>query len=354
MLCMFDVEFDVLEGLEPYALEEIRERLGRRCSLLTLLPGRLRTRYSGELRSLLQLRSVLAAYLVVTFDVPRPRALLGHQHFTRLVKALEMVRSLSRPDQYRTLRLSAAGEDSSVLTRLKETIAQATGLAVAPDEGDLLIRLRRTVSKDGWEVLVRLSPRPLATREWRVCNRPGSLNATLASVMMRLTLPSASDRVLNLACGSGTLLIERLFLAPARLAIGCDLDSEALRCAQRNLDAAGFARAVRLERWDATALPLETSSVDVVCADLPFGQLIGSHRTNETLYPQLIAEAARVAAPDARMCLLTHEVRLIERVFAQYADVWALINVVRVRTGGMTPRVYLAQRTTAPAFDRIS
>jgi hypothetical protein len=49
------------------------------------------------------------------------------------------------------------------------------------------------------------------------------------------------------------------------------------------------------------------------------------------------------------MCLLTHEVRLIERVFEQYAGVWTLTNVVRVRTGGMTPRVYLAQRATAPA-----
>ena len=348
-LLMFDIECDVLEGLEMYALDEIRERFGRLCSSITLHPGKVRMQYGGDLRSLLRLRSVLAAYLVVTYDVPRPRALLGHQHFTRLIRTLEMVRSLSRPERYHTLRLSAAGEDSSVLTRLKETLARHTGLTVTPDDGDLLIRLRRTALNDGWEALVRLSPRPLATREWRVCNWPGSLNATLASVMMRLTRPSASDRILNLACGSGTLLIERLFLAPARVAIGCDVDLAALQCAQRNLEAAGFAKVVRLEQWDATLLPLETGSVDVVCADLPFGQLIGSHLGNEALYPRLIAEASRVAAPGARMCLLTHEVRLIERVFEQYAGVWTLTNVVRVRTGGMTPRVYLAQRATAPA-----
>jgi 23S rRNA G2445 N2-methylase RlmL len=346
---MFDIECDVLEGLETYAHDEIRKRFRRRCSSMTLHPARIRMLYTGELRSLLRLRSVLAAYLVATYDVSRPRALLGHQHFTRLLRTLDMVRSLGRPEQYRTMRLSAAGEDSSVLTRLKETLAHHTGLTVAPDEGDLLIRLRRATSNDGWEVLVRLSPRPLATREWRVCNWPGSLNATLASVMMQMTQPAATDRVLNLACGSATLLIERLFLAPARWAIGCDLDPEALRCAQRNLEAAGFAKAARLEQWDATSLSLESGSVDVLCADLPFGQLIGSHRDNEALYPRLITEAARVAAPGARMCLLTHEVRLIERVFAQYAGFWTLTNVVRVRTGGMTPRVYLAQRTTAPA-----
>ncbi|MFQ3633820.1 methyltransferase domain-containing protein [Roseiflexus sp.] len=347
---MFDIECDVLEGLETYALDEMRERFGRLCLSVTLRPGRIRTLYAGELRSLLRLRSVLAVYLVATYDVPRPRAFLGHQHLTRLLRTLEMVRSLERPDQYRTMRLSAAGEDSSVLTRLKETLAHHTGLIVASDEGDLLIRLRRAASNNGWEVLVRLSPRPLATRAWRVCNWPGSLNATLASVMMRMTQPAATDRVLNLASGSGTLLIERLLLAPARLAIGCDLDREALQCAQRNLEAAGLAKVTRLEQWDATSLPLETGSVDVLCADLPFGQLIGSHQGNEMLYPALIAESARVAAPGARMCLLTHEVRLIERVFEQHADAWTLTNVVRVRTGGMTPRVYLALRTTAPVL----
>ncbi|MGQ9550460.1 MAG: methyltransferase domain-containing protein [Roseiflexus sp.] len=345
---MFDVEFDVLEGLEPFALQEIRECCGRACTAVTQAPGRIRVRYTGDLRSLFRLRSVIAAYLVVTYDVPRPRALLGHQHLTRLLDMLQLVRSLSPPEHYHTLRLSAAGADSSVMIRLKETLAFHTGLAPAHDEGDLLIRIRRAASNGGWEVLVRLSPRPLATRTWRVCNWPGSLNATLASVMMRLTDPTASDRVLNLACGSATLLIERLFLAPARLVIGCDPDHQARRCAQRNLEAAGFASVVRIEPWDATSLPIETGSIDVLCADLPFGQLIGSHQSNEVLYPRLIAEAARVAAPAARMCLLTHEVRLIERIFTHYTDVWTPVEIVKVRTGGMMPRVYLMQRTSLP------
>ncbi len=345
---MFDVEFDVLEGLEPYALDELRTCCGRACTPVALHPGRIRVRYAADLRALLRLRSVVAAYLIVTYDVPRPRALLGHQHLTRLLATLDLVRSLTNPTHYHTLRLSAAGSDSAILTRLKETLASHTGLAPAHDEGDLLIRLRRATASNGWEVLVRLSPRPLATRAWRVCNRPGALNATLAAVMMRLTRPTAADRMLNLACGSGTLLIERLFLAPTRLAIGCDPDQQALQCARRNLEAAGFAPVVRLEPWDATSLPLDTGSIDVLCADLPFGQLIGSHRENEALYPCLIAEAARVAAPDARMCLLTHEVRLIERVFAGCADVWTPVEIVKVRTGGMTPRIYLMRRTSSP------
>ncbi len=134
---------------------------------------------------------------------------------------------------------------------------------------------------------------PAGQRAWRVCNRPSAPNATLAHAMVRLSEPQPSDTILNLACGSGTLLAERLALAPASSTIGCDIDPAALDCARQNLAAAGFDRQVRLELWDATRLPLADRSVDVICADLPFGQLSGSHTNNTALYPQIFAEATR-------------------------------------------------------------
>jgi 23S rRNA G2445 N2-methylase RlmL len=218
---------------------------------------------------------------------------------------------------------------------------------VAADEGDLLIRLRRARHAEGWETLVRLTPRPLATRAWRVCNLPGALNASLAYAMVVLTEPAPDDLVLNLACGSGTLLIERLLAGRARQAIGCDTDAAALACARENLRAAGLERAARLESWDAGATPLPDASVGMICADLPFGQLVGSHRENQEFYPRVFAEAARVARPGARMVLLTHEVRLLERVAERYARQWSLLEVLRVRSGGMTPAVALFRRTDA-------
>ncbi|HET9224300.1 MAG TPA: methyltransferase domain-containing protein, partial [Roseiflexaceae bacterium] len=206
------------------------------------------------------------------------------------------------------------------------------------------LRLRRSPDGAGWEALTRMSPRPLATRAWRVCNRPGALNATLAHAMMRLSEPSADDVVVNMACGSATLLVERLALGPAHSLLGCDVDQPALECAQANLQAAGFGDLVRLERWDAADLPLAEGSATVICADLPFGQLVGSHRENEALYPRLFAEATRIAAPGARLVLLTHEVRLLERAAMRHIDAWRKEEELRVRTGGMMPRVYLFRR----------
>lgn len=345
MAIHYELEADVLEGLEDIARAELNERLGSRASAIELSrPGALYFRYSGDLRALLGLKSIVAVAQVLHFAVPRPRALLGHQHFEALLKQIEIARKLHPAGAFRTFYLSAAGEESSVLVRFKNELAERTGLSVAPDEGDLLIRLRRAPRQAGWEVLVRLSPRPLATRAWRVCNMPGAPNATLAHAVMRLSQPAPDDTVLNVACGSGTLLIERLALGKVRSAIGCDTDLAALECARANLEAAGFGAMARLEAWDATLLPINTASISVICADLPFGQLVGSHRENEQLYPRLIGEAARVAAPGARMVLLTHEVRLLERVAAQYAEEWHVEQAVRVRSGGMAPRIFVFRR----------
>lgn len=341
-----ELEADVLEGLEDFAYDELTARFGTRVYFgVPGRPGALRLRYRGDLRDLLGLRALLAVYLVQHFAIPRPKALLGNQQFDMVAGMVEQALALAPPATYATLRLSAAGEGSSVLTRFKEQLAQRFGLAVAADEADLLLRLRPAAYAEGWEVLVRLTPRPLATRAWRVCNRPGALNATLAHAMAVLTEPGPADRLLNLGCGSGTLLIERLALGQAQLAIGCDSDPAALACARRNLAAAGMARAVRLEQWDAGSLPLPSASIDVLLADLPFGQLVGSHRSNQALYPRLLAEAARVARPGARMALLTHEVRLLEQVAARYSAEWAVRAVLRVYSGGMTPRVVLFERT---------
>jgi tRNA (guanine6-N2)-methyltransferase len=341
----FEIEVDVLEGLERFAHAELEGRHGARLQFLPApRPGTLRFNYAGDLAALLGLRSVVAAYLVQKFAVPRPKALLGNQQLGELLGAIRSAIDLALPGAYRTLRLSAAGENSAVLTRLKNELAARLGLQIA-DEGDLLLRLRPAAGHDGWEVLVRLSPRPLATRAWRVCNLPGALNATLAHAMMQLADPRPEDSVLNVACGSGTLLVERLALGPARTVIGCDVDQSALDCARANLRAAGMARTVRLESWDAGALPLPDASMSVICADLPFGQLVGTHAENKAFYPRVFAEAARVAAPAARMVLLTHEVRLLERVATQYAPQWRLAELIRVRSGGMTPAIALYIRS---------
>lgn len=335
------IEVVVPAGLEPFARDELR-RLVRAAQLeATMAPGVIAMAYSGELRALLGLRAAISVYLVKGFAVPRPKALLGDEHFRAIVALAETAMGLHPAGAFRSLYLSAAGADSAVMSRLKSELAARLGLAVGDEDGDMLVRLRR--GQGGWELLVRLAPRPLATRAWRVCNREGALNGPVAHVMAALTRPAAGDSFLNLGCGSGTLLVERLLLAQARQAVGCDTSAEALACARANLAAAGLDGRCELADWDARALPLPEASVDAIVADLPFGHLVGSHADNLALYPALLAEAARVARPGARCALLSHEVRLMERLLADDGS-WAAEETIKVDLGGLFPRIYLLRR----------
>ncbi len=114
--------------------------------------------------------------------------------------------------------------------------------------------------------------------------------------MVELSRPRPSDRVLNLMCGSGTLLVERLAREPAASVLGCDLDLATLGGARANLAAAGLAGTAALARMDATRLGLGDARFDVLLADLPYGHRMGSHEANAALYPAVLQEAARVAA----------------------------------------------------------
>src|SRR5690606_5444439 len=200
-------EAEVAEGLEHFAREEIAQVFPRFARLRShQQPGSVRFTFSGDLRSLTKLKTVEAVFLVQTYPIPRPRALLGDANFRLLLRQIAEVRAL---DQFQTLYLSAAGAESKVMTRIKHDLAQQTGLVLAEDKGDLLLRIKPSPD-GGWETLVRLTPRPLVTRAWRVCNYEAALNATVAHVMTLLTEPQAQDVFVNLGCGSGTLLIERL------------------------------------------------------------------------------------------------------------------------------------------------
>jgi SAM-dependent methyltransferase len=323
-----DFEAECVAGLERFAAEEMGIPSAGSA-------GTVPFSYDGPWTELLGLRSVVAVHAVLGTGIPRPTALLDDGVFRKIVAAVGHIRSLHPARAFRTYRVSAAGADSSAFKRFGARLGQATGLTLADDAGDLLLRFRRGAT-GRFDLLARISPRPLAARAWRVCNRPGSLNGAIASIMAGLTRPGPADVYLNLACGSGTLLIERGLLeptAPGGRLIGCDLDPEALACAARNVEAAGVDGA-ELTDWDATSLPLPDASVDALTVDLPFGQLVGSHTANAELYPALLAEAARVARPGARLVAISQQSRLLER--SVQAERWSTETVLRptLATGG--------------------
>ncbi len=343
-------ELEVVPGLEEWAEDEVGDVLGEHVRLLGRpVEGRVGIAYRGSPDRLGALRSVVAVHRVVSFDVPRPKALLGHEHLTRLVAVLEEVVGGQPPGSFGTLRLSAAGADSATFRRLRDEVANALGLAPTESQPDLLVSVRRPPGgSSGWQVLVRLTPKPLSARSWRVCDYPGALNATVAHVMAWLTRPSNKQRFLNLACGSGTLLVERLRLGPAAFAMGVDVSAEAVECARRNIEAAGYEDAVELVEGDLAEVDFPDGSVDVVVADLPYGMLSGAEDDLAELYSAAVEQATRLTVPDGRLVVITARRRLFERALADQESLWTREREVSVKipfkSGHLTPSIWVLRR----------
>ena len=323
------------------------------------VPGRddaLTVRHTGPLRDVLELRTAVAAWIHLHFDVPRPKSLTSGDHQSRIVDAVYASLRVAGSSSF---RFEAAGADSAVFARLAEQLHQATGLQHRPDDGELVVKVRRGRrhgdADPGWEVLVRIGPRPLSARRWRVVDLPGAANATIAAAMSRLAGVRPEDRVLNLMCGSGTLLVERLLAGPAAAAVGVDLDADVLTGAEQNLQAAGRGRAARLVRGDATDAAALRSALaderfDLVLADPPWGGLLGSHADAPALHAGLLSAAAAVSVPGGRLAVLTHEVPVMQHAVAAAADLWTPIaEPLRVYAKGHHPRIWLLRRTRTAA-----
>lgn len=342
----YHCEAEVVTGLKDYARAELLHLFGDRVHLLDKSkPEEIEFYYNGDLKALTGLNLSVAVYWLHHFEIPRPQALLGHQHFQTLLKQIQSIRSMNPAGSFNTFRISAAGSQSSVFQRIKEELAAETGLRYNEEEADLLLRIRKSdTHTTGWDVVTRITPRPLSARTWRVCDMLGALNATIAHAMVTMSDPRPNDRVLNLMCGSGTLLIERLRHSPAEVVGGCDTEPMALRCATQNIAAGGFTEQIDLFDMDATRLELPDDCIDVVFADLPWGQLVGSHESNQVLYPRVLKEAARVTVSGGRGLFITHEIRLVEQVLDQLSDLWRVKASTRVFQGGLHPRIYELER----------
>jgi tRNA (guanine6-N2)-methyltransferase len=342
-------EIEVVEGLETHCLDEIRVTLPK-AKIAYQTKGAIGIKAKNrDWEALHHLKRAIAVYSVERFNIPRPKALLGQAHFDRLqAQWLDILRHHDT-SLFEAIGLQAAGAESPTMQRLLVRMGEMFGLVVG-EQGDLLVRVRKQNEAfyQGWEVLMRTTPRPLATRDWRVEDYHGALNGTVANIIVAMLDIPRDAPLLNVACGSGTLMIERYqqLVRQNGMSIGIDLQSESIAKARANQVAFEVHHGKVPLMWlhgDAQDLPFDASTWDYVVADLPFGQAIGSHSENEMLYPALLREVGRVAKEGARWAIITHELTLMERVLKQQ-DLWLCEQATQINLRGLHPKVYLLKR----------
>jgi 23S rRNA G2445 N2-methylase RlmL len=336
-------EAELIPGLEDFAIDELRSKYGDEVSQIEhTRQGFIRFRYAGAHEQLRALRSVIALYQIYHFALPRPKALLGHEHFARLKRILTATAgSFSGPA--RTLGIGAAGSQSSVMRRLRMELAEALHLESAADsKGDLFMRIAPARQQPGWEIMARTSRAPLSARDYRVKNMPGSLNATVAYAMTQVGALPAGSAAVNLCSGASIIAIEHALLRPGDHLLAVDFNAEALAAGRHNARASGADSRISHLLADGANAPLASHSADRVYADLPFGHHIGSHEANARLYPAILREASRLARRGALFVALTHELRLMRHCLAM--SNWRAVQQTKVNLRGLNPRLFVLRK----------
>lgn len=348
-----DIVLEVLEGCAPFARAEAQQ-LGE-ANLVGPTEVRLRT---ADLTGVKSLRRVVAAYLVLRIPARRPTELLETSVQQEIAESIALIRRSAPKPRFTGVRLRAAGADTAPMRRLESEIAAGADLPVQED-GDLVVRVRK--AKDllvsgrsalapalppgpAWELLIRLTPRPLATRAWRTVNYPGAVNAAIAASALDILDVGAEDSLLDMTCGSGTFLIEQLHEAVPERIVGVDLSAEALAAASAHQRAARRRGRIDWLQGDVLTMPLEGGFTRLI-SNPPWGTLLGEHETNEELLRALLRRAEELAAPSARLAILTHEIGRMEYVIAGGTGSWSLLQEHRFFQKGHHPRLFVFERT---------
>lgn len=338
-------EAEVIIGIEAIAIQELNTLKGINSqSISKIRNGFIRFRYKGRVSELNNCRSIIAIYSIQYFDIPRPKAFLGHENFTRINDVLSNITRQWVSGDY-TLGLSAAGSDSSVMQRIKHEFSATLALPIdEEDKGNLFIRLMPAYKQQGWELLVRLTPKPLSTRPWRIQNIPGALNATVAHAMLTLADIHNNATILNICSGTATILIEQAHNNNNSCLIALDHDASMLNAATKNIAASKTESAIVQMIGEAQQTPFLSNAIDYMFADLPFGHHMGSHEENEWLYPAILAEADRIAKSNAKFIAITHEIQLMQE--SLQSSQWRVKKQIQINLSGLHPHIFILERTS--------
>lgn len=178
---------------------------------------------------------------------------------------------------------------------------------------------------------------------WRKRTIPASMHPALAACVSRYAMglgKVGKPRVLDPFCGSGSLLFEREKWSPCKVLIGVDKSGNAVEAAREN------ARAVGSKASFVTKDILRFESregFDLILTNMPFGNRVGSHEDNKTLYRRFVSRLPQLLTPKGTAVLYTMEYKLLESCLKNVKGL-QVREIRRTEAGGLLPWVFVVDR----------
>ncbi|KAK3871291.1 hypothetical protein Pcinc_023556 [Petrolisthes cinctipes] len=152
-----------------------------------------------------------------------------------------------------------------------------------------LIDLYINITDSHFIIGVTLTPRPLSLRAYAPHL---TLRSTLAYLVACLAQIPPGSTVLDPMCGGGTILLEAATSFDVDHLIASDVNLEQLQVAKCNLRT--LYSPVSFLQASAIALPLHSSSVDIVLCDFPFGRKHKVKEEDSDLLIRVLKEMSRL------------------------------------------------------------
>ncbi len=240
------------------------------------------------------------------------------------------------PGPYRVELRGFEGDRAALIRR----VAVAAGGENSPSDYDF--ELRVLCRGQRCSVFIKPMGVPDARFSYRLGALPASMHPAMAAALVRTAQKYAPARpaVLDPCCGSGTLLIECEKAFPCRALVGVDIAGNALDAARKNA-AAAQSRAAFVRRDMLAFEP--RSPFDLVLANLPFGNRVGTHGSNERLYAAFAQKLPSLLSEKGVALLYTMEYKLLRESLARVPAL-APLTERRTEAGGLLPGVFLVRK----------
>ncbi len=293
-------------------------------------------------QKLKSLKRIVNLYYLLCFPAKGPGSLLAIKNISEISLYIQKAVKNSLDFPAKTFRISAAGSSSETYKEIIKKISHFTGLSYDEKNGDVLIRFRKSSNPkmSVWEVLIRLSSRPLSFRTWKQNNFNGALNPILANILYDLTNPKKDDSMLNIMCGSGTILIEAFFRRKLKRIVGIDNDKEVLKLCNENIKNAKC-NGIEVIEMDACNLKFNDNEFDFALSDLPWGENIGDRKDNLKLYTKTLNELRRVVKYGGKIGVISQDISSLE--LAIKSCNLSILERRKVWQGGFYPEMFILE-----------
>ncbi len=291
-----------ISGLAEVVLDETKKY-----SLLSQTDNTVSLELPQDFKNILSLKSINSAYIAVSDGKYNP--LYIHKHKSILGNLIEKV-LLGNEKDFKTFKVRCAGSQTTEIIEIEKYIQETYRLNKA-DDADLEIYINKI--SDIWEISVRLSPRPLSVRDYKISNIKGGLNPNIAYAVNSFCDLKNINSYLNIFSGSATLLIEAGLVNPNIKPIGLDIDKKINSLAIQNIKKAGLIKNIQIKTVDIFDNP-DIGQFDVITSNLPFGMQVSKGEDLNKLYKQFINYSEKTLNPKGKLVVYTSEYEILETI----------------------------------------